>query len=386
VLMALYRPVIDFTLRYRLPVIAAAAATLLLAWIPFRRIGGEFMPPLNEGTILYMPTTLPGIGPTSAQRALQRQDSILASFPEVASVFGKTGRASTATDPAGFDMFETTIVLKPESEWRPGMTLEKLVAEMDSAVLLPWIANAWTMPIQGLIDMHATGISTPVGIKIFGPDLAELERIGKEIEGHLQMVPGTRSAFAERAVSGYYVDVEIDRAAAARYGLNVRDIQEVLGAAVGGMTITQAVEGRERYPVRIRYPQELRDDPEKLADLLIPVPPARGSAGAGGTAAMGGMAGMAGGASGGGTAQIPLGQVATIRQVAGPMAIKTEGAFPTAWVYVDVEGRDIGGYVREAKQMIDEMVTLPPGYTLEWSGQYEYMQRAKERLMLVVPA
>jgi len=386
VLMALYRPVIDFTLRYRLPVIAAAAATLLLAWIPFRRIGGEFMPPLNEGTILYMPTTLPGIGPTRAQQALQRQDSILASFPEVASVFGKAGRANTATDPAGFDMFETTIVLKPESEWRPGMTLEKLIAEMDSAVRFPGVANAWTMPIQGRIDMLATGIRTPVGIKIFGPDLAELERIGKEIEGHLRMVPGTRSAFAERAVSGYYVDVEIDRAAAARYGLNVRDIQEVLGAAIGGMTITQAVEGRERYPVRIRYPQELRDDPENLADLLIPVPPARGSAGAGGTAAMGGMAGMAGGASGGGTAQIPLGQVATIRQVAGPMAIKTEGAFPTAWVYVDVEGRDIGGYVREAKQMIDEMVTLPPGYTLEWSGQYEYMQRAKERLMLVVPA
>jgi len=386
VLMALYRPVIDLTLRYRLPVIAAALATLLLAWIPFRRIGGEFMPPLNEGTILYMPTTLPGIGPTRAQQALQRQDSILASFPEVASVFGKAGRANTATDPAGFDMFETTIVLKPESEWRPGMTLEKLIAEMDSAVRFPGVANAWTMPIQGRIDMLATGIRTPVGIKIFGPDLAELERIGKEIEGHLRMVPGTRSAFAERAVSGYYVDVEIDRAAAARYGLNVRDIQEVLGAAIGGMTITQAVEGRERYPVRIRYPQELRDDPEKLADLLIPVPPARGSAGAGGTAAMGGMAGMAGGASGGGTAQIPLGQVATIRQVAGPMAIKTEGAFPTAWVYVDVEGRDIGGYVREAKRMIDEMVTLPPGYTLEWSGQYEYMQRAKERLMLVVPA
>jgi Cu(I)/Ag(I) efflux system membrane protein CusA/SilA len=381
VLMALYRPVIDFVLRFRWPVIAAALATLLLTWIPFQRIGGEFMPPLNEGTILYMPTTLPGFGLTRAHQALQRQDSILATFPEVVSVFGKAGRANTATDPSGFDMFETTIVLKPESEWRPGLTMEKLIAEMDHAVRFPGLTNSWTMPIQGRIDMLATGIRTPVGIKIFGPDLAELERIGKELEGHLQMVPGTRSAFAERAVSGFYVDVEIDRAAAARYGLNVQEIQDVLGAAVGGMTITQAVEGRERYPIRLRYPQELRDSPEKLAELLIPVAQPRGS----GTGAPG-AGGMGGWSASGGTTQIPLGQVATIRQVAGPMAIKTEGAFPTAWVYVDVEGRDIGGYVREAKAMVDEMVTLPAGYTLQWSGQYEYMQRAKEKLMLVVPA
>jgi Cu(I)/Ag(I) efflux system membrane protein CusA/SilA len=409
-LMALYRPVIDFVLRFRLPVIAAALATLLLTWIPFQRIGGEFMPPLNEGTILYMPTTLPGFGLTRAHQALQRQDSILASFPEVVSVFGKAGRANTATDPSGFDMFETTIVLKPESEWRAGLTMEKLIHEMDEAVRFPGLTNSWTMPIQGRIDMLATGIRTPVGIKIFGPDLAELERIGKELEGHLQMVPGTRSAFAERAVSGFYVDVEIDRAAAARYGLNVQEIQDVLGAAVGGMTITQAVEGRERYPVRLRYPQELRDDPEKLADLLIPVAPARGGAAGApvasgipaGTAAMAGlrsgsavmggslgkgaMTGAGGNHAPGGTTQIPLGQVATIRQVAGPMAIKTEGAFPTAWVYVDVEGRDIGGYVRDAKEMVEEMVTLPAGYTLQWSGQFEYMQRAKEKLMLVVPA
>lgn len=382
-LMALYRPVIDFVLRYRLPVIAAAVATLLLTWIPFQRIGGEFMPPLNEGTLLYMPTTLPGIGVTRAHQALQRQDSILATFPEVVSVFGKAGRANTATDPSGFDMFETTIVLKPESEWRPGLTLEKLIDELDAAVRFPGLTNSWTMPIQGRIDMLATGIRTPVGIKIFGPDLAELERIGKELEGHLQMVPGTRSAFAERAVSGFYVDVEIDRAAAARYGLNIQEIHDVLGAAVGGMTITQMVEGRERYPVRLRYPQELRDDPEKLADLLIPV--AQPRSGGAGAAGMAGMAGMGSGSAGGGATQIPLGQVATIRQVAGPMAIKTEGAFPTAWVYVDVEGRDIGGYVREAKAMVDAMVTLPAGYTLEWSGQYEYMQRAKEKLMLVVP-
>jgi len=383
-LMAVYRPVIDFVLRHRLPVIAAALATLLLSWIPLRRIGGEFMPPLDEGTLLYMPTTLPGIGVTRAREALQRQDSILASFPEVASVFGKAGRANTATDPSGFEMFETTIALKPRSEWRPGMTLEQLIAELDSAVRFPGIANSWTMPIQGRIDMLATGIRTPVGIKIFGPDLAELERIGKEIEGHLRMVPGTRSAFAERAVSGYYVDVEIDRAAAARYGVNVQDVQEILGAAVGGMTITQMVEGRERYPIRLRYPQELRDTPEKLAELLIPV--TRRSGGASGMPGMTTGGAPAPGGSLTGATQIPLGQIATIREVAGPMAIKTEGAFPTAWVYVDVEGRDIGSYVREAKAMIDGMVALPDGYTIQWSGQYEYMQRAKEKLLLVVPA
>jgi len=414
-LKAVYRPVIDFVLRHRLPVIAAALAALLLTWIPFQRIGGEFMPPLNEGTLLYMPTTLPGIGVTRAREALQRQDSILASFPEVATVFGKAGRANTATDPSGFDMFETTITLKPASEWRPGMTLEKLIAELDEAVRFPGIANSWTMPIQGRIDMLATGIRTPVGIKVFGPDLAELERIGREIEGHLQMVPGTRTAFAERAVSGYYVDVDIDRAAAARYGVNIQDVQEILGAAIGGMTITQMVEGRERYPIRLRYPQELRDTPEKLAELLIPVSQRGGGASPGvsgmgtGGATVPGMPGMAtrgapaagttshgvvsltagsdpGGAGLGGATQIPLGQIATIREVAGPMAIKTEGAFPTAWVYADVEGRDIGSYVREAKAMIDEMVALPDGYTIQWSGQYEYMQRAREKLLLVVPA
>src|SRR5690606_5950173 len=263
---------------------------VVLTWIPWTRLGSEFMPRLDEGTVLYMPTTLPGVSVARAREILRIQDSPLASIPEVAHVWGKAGRANTAPDPAGFDMFETTIMLHPETAWRPGVTYDSLIAEMDATVRLAGVTNAWTMPIKGRIDMLATGIRTPVGIKIFGPDLAELERIGREIEGHLRMVPGTRSAFAERAVSGYYVDVEIDRAAAARYGLNVRDIQEVLGAAIGGMTITQAVEGRERYPVRIRYPQELRDDPEKLADLLIPVPPARGAAGAGGTAAMGGMA------------------------------------------------------------------------------------------------
>ncbi|HEX5581153.1 MAG TPA: CusA/CzcA family heavy metal efflux RND transporter, partial [Gemmatimonadaceae bacterium] len=255
VLMRAYRPVIEWVLRWRWPVIGAAVAAMLLAWIPYQKLGGEFMPPLDEGTILYMPTTLPGIGVTQASRALQKQDSILKSFPEVASVFGKAGRAETATDPAGFDMFETTIVLKDRSEWRPGMTMEALIHEMDQAMDFPGIVNSWTQPIQGRIDMLATGIRTPVGVKVFGPDLAELERIGREVEQAVQMVPGTRSAFAERAVSGYYLDIDIDRQAAARYGLNVADVQSVIGAAIGGMTITRTVEGRERYAVRLRYPQ-----------------------------------------------------------------------------------------------------------------------------------
>ena len=381
-LVALYRPVIDWVLRNRRPLIAGAAAVVLLSWIPFTRIGGEFMPPLDEGTILYMPTTLPGISVSKARQLLQRQDSILASFPEVASVFGKAGRATTATDPAGLDMTETTIVLKPQAQWRARMDSEKLVAALDSAVRFPGVTNAWTMPIKGRIDMLATGIRTPVGIKIFGPDLAELERIGKDIETALKALRGTRSVFAERAVSGYYLDVEIDRQAAARYGVNVQDVQDVLASAVGGMTITQTVEGRQRYAVRLRYPQELRDQPEKLAEVLIPLtqtsdasPPAASIDGKPTASSMGGA-----------SAQIPLGQVARIQNVPGPMVVRTEGAFPTAWVYVDVQDRDIAGYVRDAQQMVESMVHLPVGYTLQWSGQYEYMQRAKQKLLLVVPA
>ncbi len=414
-LTRVYRPVLAFVLRYRWPVIAGAVAVLMLSWIPFQRIGSEFMPPLDEGTVLYMPTTLPGISVARASAALQRQDSILAAIPEVESVFGKAGRATTATDPAGLDMFETTITLKPESAWRPGMTQERLVEEMDQAVRMPGITNAWTMPIKGRIDMLATGIRTPVGIKVFGPDLAELERIGRQIEGAVRGVPGTRSVFAERAVSGYYLDIDIDREAAARYGLNIEDVQAVVSSAIGGMTITQTVEGRERYGVRLRYPHELRDQPEKLAEVLIPVAarraevplagfPAGRTASPGSGAGGGGMGGMDSGGgmetadrTGGGAGrmamgpepgvpQVPLGQIATIREVSGPMVIKTEGAFPTAWVYVDVVGRDIGSYVADARKMVDGMVELPPGYSLQWSGQYEYMERAREKLMLVVPA
>ena len=267
------------------------------------------------------------------------QDGILKRFPEVDHVWGKAGRANTATDPAGLDMFETTITLKPEAEWREGMTYDQLVAEMDSAVRMPGVTNAWTMPIKGRIDMLATGIRTPVGIKIFGPDLAELERIGKEVERAVQMVPGTRSAFAERAVSGYYLDIDIDRAAAARHGLNVGDVQTVIATAVGGMMITQTVEGRERYGVRIRYPQELRDNPERLASVLVPIARAWAEPAAAAPACRDGSMGAPTFAQA--ERHVPLGQIATIKQVAGPMVVRTEGAQPTAWVYVDVVGRDI---------------------------------------------
>ena len=384
-LIRLYRPVIDFVLHHRVPVIAASLAMLILTWIPWQRIGSEFMPRLDEGTVLYMPVTLPGVGVAKAREIMQTQDRILKSFPEVETVFGKSGRANTATDPAGLDMFETTITLKPESQWRPGMTYDALIAAMDSAVRMPGVTNAWTMPIKGRIDMLATGIRTPVGIKIFGPELSELERLGKEVEAMVAMVPGTRSVFAERAVSGYYLDIDIDREAAARYGLNTGDIQAVIATAIGGMTITQTVEGRERYGVRLRYPQELRDSPERLAQVLIPVNNAGGAAMQPAVDAMGRMSGS-GGASPSRVAQVPLGQVATFRQVPGPMVVRTEDAVPTAWVYVDVEGRDIGGYVEEARQMVETTVTLPPGYTMTWSGQYEYMQRAADRMKIVIPA
>ena len=389
-LIRVYRPVIDFVLKHRGPTILAASVLLIVTWIPWTRIGSEFMPPLNEGTILFMPTTLPGLPVARAREILRQQDSILKAFPEVEHVWGKAGRAETATDPAGLDMFETTISLKPERDWRPDVTYDDLLAAMDSAVKMPGVTNAWTMPIRGRIDMLATGIRTPVGIKIFGPDLAELERIGKQVERAVQGIPGTRSAFAERAMSGYYLDIDIDRAAAARHGVNVGDVQTVIATAIGGMTITQTVEGRERYGVRVRYPQELRDTPERLASVLVPVNHDVGAAGTAraGASSMGGTGGTPSpaGAMGGQAAQVPLGQLATIRQVAGPMVVRTEGAMPTAWVYVDVSGRDIGGYVRDAQKLVGDMVKLPTGYSIVWSGQYEYMQRAQEKMQLVIPA
>jgi Cu(I)/Ag(I) efflux system membrane protein CusA/SilA len=299
----------------------------------------------------------------------------------VVSVFGKAGRANTATDPAPLAMFETTIVLKPEEEWREGLTWDDLIREMDEAIRFPGVPNSWTMPIKGRIDMLATGIRTPVGIKIFGPDLAELERLGKEVEDAVAMVPGTRSAVSERPLGGSYLNIEIDRDAAARYGVNIRDANMVIASAIGGMEITQTVEGRERYGVRVRYPQELRDQPEKLAEILIPVRQMLGGGSANGSGEM-----TMGNNMAGPNAQIPLGQFATIEIAKGPMSIKTEGAFPTAWVFVDVDSPDLGGYVRSAQEMVEAMVELPPGYTIQWSGQYEFMQRAQARLGLVVPA
>jgi Cu(I)/Ag(I) efflux system membrane protein CusA/SilA len=397
ILIRLYRPVIDVVLRARGPVVLAGVVVLIATWVPWTRLGSEFMPPLNEGSMLFMPTTLPGFPIARARGIMRQQDAILKSFPEVEHVWGKAGRANTATDPAGLDMFETTITLKPESAWREGMTYERLVTAMDSAVRLPGITNAWAMPIKGRIDMLATGIRTPVGVKIFGPDLAELEKIGRQVEQSVQLVPGTRSAFAERAVSGYYLDIDIDRAAAARHNVNVADVQTVIATAIGGMTITQTVEGRERYGVRLRYPQELRDTPERLASVLVPVNHAAGSASPDGDMSDPGMPSQASsvpsmgypasrGAMSAPAAQVPLGQLATIRKVAGPMVVRTEGAMPTAWVYIDVTGRDLGGYVQDAQAMVRSMVTLPPGYSLVWSGQYEYMQRAQAKMQLVVPA
>jgi len=381
-LMAAYRPVIHAVLLHPWAIVGAATVVLVLTWIPWSRTGSEFMPPLDEGTLLFMPTSLPGASVARAREVLRIQDSILKTFPEVDHVWGKAGRAETATDPAGLDMFETTVTLKPVEAWPRGMTVERLVAAMDSAVQLPGVSNAWTMPIKGRIDMLATGIRTPVGVKIFGPDLTMLEKIGREVEQAIQRVPGTRSVFAERAVSGYYLDIDIDRAAAARHGLNVGDVQAVIATAVGGMTITQTIEGRERYGVRIRYPQELRDNPERLASVLVPMAHAPE---AGGTAPAMGMNRVA--ASAGSPAGlVPLGQVATIRQTTGPMVIRTESAMPTAWVFVDVADRDIGSYVVDAERMVSQAVTLPPGYTLQWSGQFEYMQRAAAKLRLVVPA
>ena len=358
VLIALYHPVVRAVLRFK-KITSVLAILMLLVTIPaFTRLGSEFMPPLNEGMIFYMPTTLPGISVTQAGRLLQLQDRILKTFPEVERVFGKSGRAETPTDPAPFSMMETTVMLKPENEWRKGMTWDKLVDEMDRALRIPGVANAWTMPIKNRIDMLSTGIRTPVGVKIFGPDLKKIEEIGKQLEGVLPTIPGTRTVFAERVTGGYYLDINIRRDAVARYGLMVGDVGMLIESAIGGESISNTFEGRERYPINLRYARELRDDPEKLRRVLVPT--------------------MDG-------AQVPLGQLADIQLTAGPSMIKNEEGQLVGYVTVDMAGRDIGGYVEEAKRVVAEKVKLPQGYTLVWSGQYEYMQRAKERLIYVIP-
>jgi Cu(I)/Ag(I) efflux system membrane protein CusA/SilA len=357
-LIAIYAPVVRTVLRFKKTTLALAITGLIVTVPVYLRLGSEFMPPLNEGMIFYMPTTLPGISVTQAGRLLQMQDRMLKSFPEVQWVFGKSGRAETSTDPAPFNMGETTVMLKPESEWRVGMTWEKLVDEMDKKIRLPGVANAWTMPIKNRIDMLSTGIRTPIGIKIFGADLAKIEEIGKHLEMVLQPVPGTRTVFAERVTGGYYLDFELKREEIARYGLALDEVQMAIETAIGGESITTTVEGRERYPVSVRYARELRDDPERLKRVLIPT--------------------LAG-------AQIPLAQLADIRVVSGPAMIRDEDGQLSGYVYVDMAGRDIGSYVAEAKRKVAEQVKLPPGYTISWSGQYEFMQRVTERLTYVVP-
>ena len=364
VLIALYRPVIAWVLKWKKATIALAVAVLAVTVVPASRLGSEFMPTLNEGTLFYMPTGLPSMSVTKAAELLQTQNKIIKSFPEVASVIGKAGRANTATDPAPIEMFETVINLKPESEWQPGMDVDKLIAELDAALQFPGIANSWTMPIKARIDMLSTGIRTPIGIKVFGKDLAGMEALAKEIEAVVKQVPGTSSAYAERITGGYYLDIEPDRAQLARYGITPGELQDVVASAIGGEMVTTTVEGRERFGVTVRYPRELRDDPDKIArQVLVPV--------------MGEM--------GGASPMVPLGQLAKVGIVKGAPSIRTENALLSAYIYVDIRDRDIGSYVAEARQAVAEQVKFPPGYYATWSGQFEYMERAAERLKIVVP-
>ena len=359
VLIAVYRPIISAVLKAKsLTIIVAIAALVITIW-PARQLGSEFMPVLNEGTLMYMPTTLPGLSVTKAAELMQTQDRIIKTFPEVLSVFGKAGRALTATDPAPTEMFETIIQLRPEDEWRPGVTIESLRQEMDAALQFPGVSNAWTMPIRARIDMLSTGIRTPVGIKVFGTSLTEMEKVAREVEAVVRTVPGTTSAYAERVIGGYYLDITPDRAALGRYGLSVQDVQEVIGMALGAKAITQTVEGRERYDVAVRYPATLRSDPEAIGrEVQVALP-------------------------GGGT--IPLGDVATIERARGATSIRTENGQLAVYIFVDIVGRDLGGYVAEAQAAGAASVTLPPGYSLGWSGQFEYLERAKQRLATVVP-
>jgi len=380
ILFRIYEPACRFVLRFRKSTILAAVLIMLLTVPAYLKLGSEFMPPLNEGTILYMPTTLPGISVTAAQQLLQTMDKILRQTPEVERVFGKAGRAETSTDPAPFSMMETTVVLKPRDEWRKvnrwysnlpellqkpfrwiwpdRMSWEDIVNDLDRKMQFPGVSNAWTMPIKARIDMLATGVRTPIGIKVFGPDFKEIESIGGQLEQAMRDIPGTRSIFAERVAGGYFVDFDIKREEIARYGLSVRDVEEIIMSAIGGEPVTTTIEGRERYTVNVRYAREWRDDLDKLRRVLVPT--------------------MSG-------AQIPLEQLADIRLAFGPSMIKDENAMITGYVYVDITGRDVGGYVSEAKKIVLAKVHLPPGYSLQWSGQYENMLRVRERLKVVIP-
>lgn len=354
-----YQPVAVWVMQWKKTIIVLALGMLGITVYPASKLGTEFMPTLNEGTLLYMPITLPAISVTKAAEILQTQNKIIKSFPEVASVLGKAGRASTATDPAPLEMAETIINLKPENEWRPGMTIDKLITEMDQALQMPGVSNSWTMPIKNRIDMLATGIRTPVGIKVFGKDLTEIENLAKQIETVVKTVPGTSSAYAERVTGGYYLDIEPDRMELTRYGLAVGDLLDVISAVLGGEMVTTTVEGRERFGVSIRYPRELRSDPQVIAtEVLVPTM---------------------------GATMIPLGQLAKIKLEQGPPSIRTENTLLSAYIFVDVRDRDIGSYIAGAQQAVREQVQFPPGYYATWSGQFEYMQRAAEKLKVVVP-
>jgi Cu(I)/Ag(I) efflux system membrane protein CusA/SilA len=358
-LIWVYRPIIAAVMRWKKFTIALAVIAVAVTWFPASQLGSEFMPTLNEGTLFYMPASLPGMSITKAAEVLQTQDKIIKSFPEVASVYGKAGRANTATDPAPTEMFETVINLKPQEQWRPGMTTDKLIAELDKALQFPGVSNAWTMPIKARIDMLSTGIRTPIGIKVFGKELGEMERLAKEIEAVVKKVPGTTSAFAERLTGGSYLNIEPDRAALARYGLSVGDLLDVVGSALGGEMVTTTVEGRERFGVTVRYPRELRSNPEQIErEVLVPI--------------MGG-------------AMVPLGQVAKVVVARGTPGIRTENALLSAYIFVDIRERDIGSYVADARKAVAAQVKFPAGYYIAWSGQFEAMERAIEKMKIVVP-
>ncbi len=357
-MVTIYRPLVRFVLRLPWLAVAAGVVVVGVTLYPMSKLGTEFMPDLDEGDLLYMPTTYPALSAGKAQQLLQQVDRLIKTVPEVVTVFGKVGRAETATDPAPMTMIESTIQLKPRDQWRPGMDLEGLKKELDEKIRFPGVTNSWVMPIKTRIDMLATGIKTPVGIKIAGADLEIIESIGKQVEQALQNVPGTLSVYADRAAGGRYIQVDIDRTAAARYGLNIADLQEIMRTAVGGMNISETVEGLERYPVNLRYPIDYRDSPEALSLMPIVTP------------------------SG---ATLALGEVARVHVVDGPPMIKSENARPNGWVFVDIKGVDLGSYVANARQVVAEHVSLPPGYSLGWSGQFQYMERANERLRLVVP-
>jgi Cu(I)/Ag(I) efflux system membrane protein CusA/SilA len=359
VLMRLYHPVVAWSLRWKWAVIGGALAIVALTVPVYQRLGSEFMPPLDEGTLLFMPSTLPGISVAEAQKLMQVEDRILMTFPEVQRVLGKSGRAETSTDPAPFSMMETVVQLKPKSQWPKGLTTDALVDQMNAALKIPGVSNAWTMPIKNRIDMLTTGVRTPVGVKVYGPDLMQIERIGAQIERVLPQVAGTRSVFAERVGGGYFLDFDLKRDRLARYGLSVDDAQAVVMNAIGGDNVSTAIEGRERYPINVRYFRDSRSNLERLGRALVPVMD--------------------------GKMQIPMAEIANLKLASGPSMLRNENGMLTGYVYVDVAGRDVGSYVAEAKNAVAQQVSLPAGYTLAWSGQYEAMERVRERLKIVLP-